>query len=222
MKSISIIIPAFNEANVIQDTIAAAKSLENIDEVIVIDDGSQDNTWEIAQSCGAKGIRSIKNEGKGSALQKGLHICNGDIIVFLDADVGSSAVEISKIIHPVLTDRCDVCIAKFGKAKKKGGVGMVKFISRFGTRILSGKNVESVLSGQRAFKSEVLCNIQIADGYGAEVGMTIDILRKGYTIMECEVNMTHQETGRDLKGFIHRGRQAVHIMAVLFRKALFK
>ncbi|WHH59910.1 glycosyltransferase family 2 protein [Petroclostridium sp. X23] len=220
MKKISVIIPAYNEEDNIKDTIEAVLTLKNIHELVVVDDGSSDRTWQIAEESGALVIKSLKNLGKGTALKKGLYVCTGDIIVFLDADVGDSAAEVAKIIKPVENDECDVCIARFGKASKKGGFGIVKFISRYGAKMLSGKYVESILSGQRAFKSEVLDNIHIGAGFGAEVGMTIDILQKGYSVMECEVNMKHHETGRDLKGFIHRGRQAAHIIAVLFRKAL--
>ena len=48
--------------------------------------------------------------------------------------------------------------------------------------------------------------------------MTIDILNMGFRIQEVEVNMTHRETGRNLKGFIHRGKQFCHILITLLRK----
>ena len=59
---------------------------------------------------------------------------------------------------------------------------------------------------------------EIPFGYGVEVGMTIDILKYGYRIKEVLVNMTHSETGRDLQGFIHRGKQYYHIKKVLRQK----
>ena len=67
--------------------------------------------------------------------------------------------------------------------------------------------------------SEVLEKFdEIPFGYGVEVGMTIDILKYGYRIKEVLVNMTHSETGRDLQGFIHRGKQYYHIKKVLRQK----
>ncbi|MDK2799897.1 MAG: hypothetical protein PWP27_1412 [Clostridiales bacterium] len=219
MYKISVIIPAFNESNRIKDTIESIKSIHVSSEIIVIDDGSTDNTYKIAEQSGAKVLRCLKNGGKGNALKIGIEKCKGEIIVFLDADVGKSAKEIKKIIDPIQQGKCDVAIAKFGKAKKKGGFGIVKFVSRYGARLLSGAYVESILSGQRAFKIEVLRKIEIGTGYGAEVGMTIDIIKNGYTILECDVDMTHNETGRDLKGFIHRGKQMYDIIKVLINKA---
>ena len=71
----------------------------------------------------------------------------------------------------------------------------------------------------RIFKKEVLEKFdEIPFGYGVEVGMTIDILKYGYRIKEVLVNMTHSETGRDLQGFIHRGKQYYHIKKVLRQK----
>ncbi len=215
MSKVSVIIPAYNESDIIQDTITALIDIPYINQIIVVDDGSNDNTYKIAEDNGAEVIRFTSNSGKGKALETGIHFCIGDIIVFLDADVGKSAVEIIKIIQPIKDGECDVAIANFGKAKKRGGLGMVKFVSRYGAKMLTGMYIESILSGQRAFRAEVLKHITIGTGYGAEVGMTIDILKKRYKVMECEVDMCHRETGNNLSGFIHRGKQFFDIIKVL-------
>ena len=76
-----------------------------------------------------------------------------------------------------------------------------------------------MLFRSRIFKKEVLEKFkEMPYGYGVEVGMTIDILKHGYTVKEVLVNMTHSETGRNLKGFIHRGKQFYHIKKVLRQK----
>ncbi len=218
MSIVSVIIPAYNESDIIQDTIRALIDIQCINQIIVVDDGSTDKTYEIAEDNGAEVIRFTSNRGKGKALETGIHFCVGDIIVFLDADVGKSAVEILKLIKSVENGQCDVAIASFGKAKKNGGLGLVKFVSRYGAKVLTGIYVKSILSGQRAFRAEVFNNITIGTGYGAEVGMTIDIIKKRFKIMECEVDMYHRETGRDLNGFIHRGKQFCDIIKVLICK----
>ncbi len=215
MKYVSIIIPAYNESDVIEKTIQNAKSTELVDEIIVVDDGSNDDTGAYAKRCGVIVLQNKVNQGKSKALMKGLGEATGDIIVFLDADVGSSAEQVAKIIKPVMQGECDVAIARFGAAKRKGGFGIVKWLSRWGVKRLGGKYIQSVLSGQRAFKREVLKDIKLGSGYGAEVAMTIDILRKGYHIEEYDVNMTHKETGRDLAGFLHRARQFKDIVKML-------
>lgn len=221
---ISIIIPAYNEANKIKDTLENIIDIKEINEIVVVDDGSSDNTVEIASNVKNDKIKIFKldkNRGKGYALNYGLKSAmkNADIIGFLDGDLGSSSSEVQKLITPILNDEADVTIAKFPPAKKKGGLGFVKGLAKESVLEITGIELEATLSGQRIFKKEVLEKFdEIPFGYGVEVGMTIDILKYGYKIKEVLVNMTHSETGRDLKGFIHRGKQYYHIKKVLKQK----
>ena len=221
---ISIIIPAYNEEDKIKDTLESIKGISEINEIVVVDDGSSDNTTKIASEIKDNKIKVFKldkNRGKGYALNYGLEIAikNADIIGFLDGDLGSSSSEVKKLITPILNNEADVIIAKFPPAKKKGGLGFVKGLAKDSVLELTGVELDATLSGQRIFKREVLEQFdEIPFGYGVEVGMTIDILKKGYTIKEVLVNMTHSETGRDLKGFIHRGKQYYHIKKVLRAK----
>ncbi|QJA09173.1 glycosyltransferase family 2 protein [Romboutsia sp. CE17] len=221
---ISIIIPAYNEEIRIKDTLESIKGINEINEIIVVDDGSTDKTTKIASEVNSEKIIVLKldkNRGKGYALNYGLKIAmkNADIIGFLDADLGSSAKEVKKLIDPMISGDADVVIAKFPPAKKKGGLGFVKGLAKNSVLEMTGVELDATLSGQRLFKKEVLEKFdEIPFGYGVEVGMTIDILKHGFKIREVLVNMTHNETGRDLKGFIHRGKQYYHIKKVLKQK----
>ncbi|MGL4912188.1 MAG: glycosyltransferase family 2 protein [Romboutsia sp.] len=221
---ISIIIPAYNEADKIKDTLESIVDISEINEIIVVDDGSSDNTVEIAlkvKNDKVKVFKLDKNRGKGYALNYGLKISmeKANIIGFLDGDLGSSSSEVKKLITPILNDEADVIIAKFPAAKKKGGLGFVKGLAKQSVLDMTGVELDATLSGQRLFKKEVLEKFnEIPFGYGVEVGMTIDILKHGYKIKEVLVNMTHSETGRDIKGFIHRGKQYYHIKKVLKEK----
>ena len=221
---ISIIIPAYNEEDKIKDTLESIKSIETINQIIVVDDGSSDKTTEKASQVQSEKIKVFtldKNKGKGFALNYGLKIAmeNADIIGFLDGDLGNSSSEVEKLITPIINNEADVIIAKFPPAKKKGGLGFVKGLAKQSVLDMTGEELDATLSGQRLFKNEVLQQFEeIPFGYGVEVGMTIDILKKGYKIKEVLVNMTHSETGRDLKGFIHRGKQYYHIKKVLRKK----
>ena len=221
---ISMIIPAYNEEVKIKDTLESIKGIKEINEIIVVDDGSTDKTTKIASEVNSEKIVVLKldkNRGKGYALNYGLKIAmkNAEIIGFLDADLGSSANDVKKLIDPILNDEADVVIAKFPPAKKKGGLGFVKGLAKDSVFEMTGVELDATLSGQRLFKKEVLEKFkEIPFGYGVEVGMTIDILKHGYKIKEVLVNMTHNETGRDLKGFIHRGKQYYHIKKDLKKK----
>ena len=224
MSYISIIIPAYNEENKIKDTLESIKDIKEIDEIIVVDDGSSDKTSEVAKSVKSDKINVItqsQNRGKGYALNNGLKeaMKKADIIGFLDGDLGNTASEVEKLITPIINNKCDVTIAKFPPAKKKGGLGFVKNLAKESVKEMTGVELTSTLSGQRIFKKEVLEIFdEIPFGYGVEVGMTIDILKNNFKIEEVLVNMTHSETGRDLKGFIHRGKQFYHIKKVVRQK----
>ena len=158
---LSIIIPAYNEENKIKDTLENIKDIKEISEIIVVDDGSSDNTSKIAKEVKSDKITVItqdKNRGKGYALNNGLKIAmeKADIIGFLDADLGSSSSEVSKLITPILNDEADVIIAKFPPAKKKGGLGFVKGLAKESVYEMTGVKLDATLSGQRIFKKEVL------------------------------------------------------------------
>ena len=223
-KVVTAIVPAYNEEGRIKNTVLALKSIEHIQHIYVINDGSTDRTYDMAGSVdGIDVINQYPNRGKGEALSKGLQLAlkDSDIIVFVDADLEESAKDVEKLIIPILEDRADVTIAKFPPARRKGGFGFVKKLAKEGVYINTGKRMDTVLSGQRAFKSEVLEQINGKyKGYGVELGMIIDILNRGYSVMEVDVNMYHNETGRDLSGFIHRGKQFWQILTVLISKTI--
>jgi glycosyltransferase involved in cell wall biosynthesis len=224
---VTILIPAYNEAKNIEKTLSGItnsykefyEKKDIIINAIVIDDCSKDKTSEIATQSGGQVIRLHENLGKGGAIREGLKHAAGDIIVFLDADLKESSYEVHKLISPIINNEADVTIAKFKPSKHKGGFGLVKSLAFYGIKHLTGHEIESGLSGQRAFKKEVFAHIKkVHSGYGLEVGMLIDILKKGFSIKEVEVDMFHDVTGRDLSGFIHRGKQFIDILKTLFNK----
>ncbi|WIF94554.1 glycosyltransferase family 2 protein [Caminicella sporogenes] len=222
--NISVLIPAYNEEKRIGKTIESVKKSRYVNHIVVIDDGSKDDTAYIAKKFGVCVIRLNTNKGKGYALSCGLKCVTNksDIVVFLDADLGESAIEVDKLIKPLIRNECDVTIAKFKTfGNKKGGFGFVKFLSKKGVKYFTDIDFDNSLSGQRAFKVEVLKKIKkIPKKFGVEVGMTIDILNLGYSIKQVEVDMKHRLTGRDIKGFLHRSRQFYEILTTLLLRAL--
>ncbi|MFY9188176.1 MAG: glycosyltransferase family 2 protein [bacterium] len=222
---VSVLIPAHNEEQNIQQTIQGVHKIPRhlapaLDwEIIVIDDGSSDNTLAQAARCQVQTLRLDRNMGKGGALRHGLQQADGDIIVFLDADLRQSAAEAHKLISPLLDNRADVTIARFKPTTKPGGFGLVKALAASGVKYFTGQNLTAVLSGQRAFKRRVLESIgPIPDGFSLEVGMLIDILTGGYHVLEVDVDMEHDVTGRNWHGFIHRGTQFADILKLLLKK----
>lgn len=211
-----VVVPAYNEQENIRDTIESIRNIELIDEIVIVDDGSTDNTASVVEGLGVSLIRLQKNSGKGAAIRKAIETLDYEYMVLLDGDLGTSSSEVDKLIKPVLDDECDVSIARFGKARKKGGFGLVKNLAKYGVYVYTGKKIDTTLSGQRVYKKEVIKNINyIPDRFGIEVAMTVEAFRHNFKIKEVDVQMTHSETGRDLNGFVHRGRQFLDILKTL-------
>jgi len=220
---VSVLVPAYNEEKHIYDTVTAIRQDPRVGEVIVIDDGSQDNTVAEARRGGAVVVSSPKNLGKGGALNLGFQHAKGEVIVLLDADLGSSAREMGKLLDPVLQNKADITIGRFPPAKKKGGFGLVTGLARKGVRAFTGLNLQAPLSGQRVMRRAAVEALNgFESGFGVEVGMIVDLARKGFIIREVPVQMSHEETGRDLAGFLHRGRQFVDVLRVLLKRFILR
>ncbi|RJX18118.1 MAG: glycosyltransferase family 2 protein [Ammonifex sp.] len=218
MKTVSVVIPAYNEACNITKVVESVRQIPEVSEVIVVDDASSDETSTIAIKAGAKVICLPVNSGKGEAVRQGIAVAAGDVVVLLDADLGESAAHARALILPVLSGEADMTVARFPSPRKKGGFGLVRGLARAGIRYFTGLEVTAPLSGQRAISRDALHAVQpLARGFGVEVALTIKAARRGYSIREVPVSMSHRETGRDLRGFLHRGRQFRDVLFTLGR-----
>ncbi len=216
---VSIILPAYNEADRLGETLDAIIQLRMCDEIVVVDDGSTDNTSDVAIERGVRVIRRPKNHGKGAAMNAGLMGALGEIIVFLDSDLGDSAARAGVIIDAVKNGEADLAIGAFSTP---GGFGLVLKLARWGVLKLSGYNARAPLSGQRAMRRAVLEAVYpFREDFGVETAMLIDAVRGGFRVMDVPVDLSHRPTGRTLKGFIHRARQGFDVMRALIT-AFFK
>lgn len=220
MPHVAVLIPAYNEADLIGDTVRAALAMPGIDEVLVIDDGSEDETASAASEAGARVLELTPNAGKGAALNAGVAQAEADIYLMIDADLGSSAAETCRLLEPVLAGHADLSIAIMkAPAGHKGGFGFVMKLSRWAIRRLGGTVVTAPISGQRAFRKDLIEDIGGFEvGFGVETAMTIDALRKGYRVVEVPLPLTHRASGRNLAGFRHRGHQFWDILRVVRKR----
>ena len=184
-KSVSIVIPAYNEEATVAKVVSVARKLSYVTEVIVVDDGSTDRTVEEAESAGATVISHIMNEGKGSAIKTGFKNSHGDIVAFIDADVSNFTSEkIDKIIRPILEDRTDITKTKFARESGRVTELTAKPLLGFFFPELS---YEQPLSGQFAGKRSALNKIRFEKDYGVDVGIVLDADVHGIKILEVDI-----------------------------------
>jgi glycosyltransferase involved in cell wall biosynthesis len=202
---IAIVVAAHNEEERLGDTLAALAAAFPGARVIVADDGSTDRTPEIARGAGAEVVRSERDIGKGGANTPAATLALEGaprVVLLCDGDLGASAGALTGLIG-----HGDVAIAKFAR-RVGGGFGIALKSSRWVVERRTGRRLDAPLSGQRALTPQALrAVLPFASGFGMETGMNIDALRAGLTVVEVELDLEHRATGRNLAGFMHRGRQ---------------
>jgi glucosyl-3-phosphoglycerate synthase len=215
------VIPARDEAATLADTLRALDTIPNLSHLIVADDGSRDATPRIALALGAELVHASppgKPAGKGHALRLGLirvRTYAPDAVLLLDADLGHSAALLATLVAALDEDNL-ASIATFPPAATKGGFGLVKRFARSAIASRTGHAPSEPLSGQRALLAPALDVLPgVAPGFGAEVGMTLDLLAAGIKPLEIPLSLTHRPTGRTLPGFAHRARQGRDVVRAL-------
>jgi len=196
--SILVCIPAFNEGKIIDKVIK--NCLKFADNVIVCDDGSTDNTYEIADSAGAEVIRHEKNIGKGESLRslfKFARHSNHDIIVTIDGDGQFLPEEIPKLVKGIENDKSDLVIGyRFDDTTE------MPDYRRFGNKILDKMtnmveeiSVRDTQSGFRAYSKKVIDVIDFKmKGFGADAEILIDATKKGFRLSEEKITVIY-DTG---------------------------
>ncbi|MGM0444977.1 MAG: glycosyltransferase family 2 protein [Bacillota bacterium] len=205
--TIKALIPAFNEEKTIGDILDVLNKVPHIKEIIVVDDGSKDNTYQVAKNRGARVIRLPENKGKGAALQEGITNVDTDIILLLDGDlIGLKKEHVYKLINPVLSDEADMTIGIFKKGRNLTDLAQV---------------VSPRLSGQRAIKLSELKKVKNLDkkGFGVEVSLNKHFKNSG-RVTEVELfDLTHvmkEEKMGFVNGVKARTKMYVDILKSLF------
>ncbi len=115
---ISAIIPAFNEEKTIAPIIKEVKLNPLISEVIVVDDGSADNTFDVAKKSGAKVIKILKNAGKGGAMERGAKETDAPILMFIDADlINFNSAHVNSMLEPVVLGEAEMSLGAIDRSK---------------------------------------------------------------------------------------------------------
>jgi len=202
VMKLTILIPAYNEEATIKQVIEEIpKSLDSISEieVIVIDDGSTDNTAKIARENGAIVYSSIKNQGLAKAISYGFEKClehKADILVILDADSQYDSKEIPLLLKPIIEERADIVLGDrqvkkldhMSLQKKIGNQMMSKVVSR-----LAGQKINDGQTGFRAFNKNALNKLHIFSGYTYTQETLLQAKYKRLKILEIPITFRRRE-----------------------------
>jgi len=214
------IVPAHDEEEAIARTVKRLAAIPGIREVVVVADGCRDRTAEEAAGAGARVLASPVRLGKGAAVEGALdrlEPCGAYVLV--DGDVGETAAEAGALLERIRSGETDLAIGVL-PPPEGGGFGLVRRLSGWLIRVLTGFPAQAPLSGQRALTRDALFACRpLADGFGLETAMTIDAARLGFRMEEVPVAMSHRATGRSVRGFVHRARQGVDILRAVAPRA---
>ncbi|MCG7443942.1 glycosyltransferase [Dermabacter vaginalis] len=238
----AVVIPAKDEAERIEKTVAASLTIRGVDLVVVVDDGSSDATAALAKGAGAVVVRHRSNRGKAAAMATGARVVHmreetehaeqrneggepspieksARALLFIDADMQESASGAQLLVDAVLEGNVDMAIAILPAQEGAAGMGLVVKTARNGIRKATGFETVQPLSGTRCITRETWDAVQpLADGWGVETGLTIDALHKGFWVKEIPAELTHRATGKDLRSQLHRASQLKDVMRALSKR----
>src|SRR5215468_4492635 len=231
---VAVVIPAKNESDRIKETVAGASGLLGVDLVVVVDDGSTDNTAGLAGDAGATVVQHSRSRGKAAAMETGAEAVRlmeatdtpGTVghprhLLFLDGDLGATAAEAGPLIEPVRAGDADMTIAVFTDRVRQGGHGFVVGLSGAGIERAAGWRPAQPLNGQRCLtRAAFELARPLAAGFGVETALTIDLLNLGMRVTEVEVPLAHRATGNDWHSQVHRARQFADVARALAVRAI--
>jgi len=215
LDNYSIIIPARNEAQTIGDLLKTLRELHPRAEIIVINDGSVDDTARIAANSGARVISSPYPMGNGASVKSGAREAGGDIYVFMDADGQHQAEEVSKLLQ-VMDEGYDMVI---GARSIKSHASKARYLANlfynwFATWV-SGHKVLDLTSGFRAVRAEKFREFlyMLPNGFSYPTTITMAMFRAGYRIAYVPVHVGMREGSSHIRPFI----DGIRFLLIIFK-----
>lgn len=217
-KTISVIIPCYNEESSIKEVINALPERDDICEIIIVNDGSTDKTAEKAQESGrdVKIISHTYNIGNGAAVKTGARVAKGDYILFMDGDGQHKPGDISNLIKFI--DKYDMIIGARSKSAKVSGYRTLgnRFLNWFSSRLTNVKILD-LTSGFRLVNRDKFMEFYnlYPNQYSYPTTSTMAFIKSGYFIKFVEMDTI--EKRKNGKSGLHPIRDGIKFINIMFR-----
>lgn len=203
---ITTVIPAYNEADHIEKVINKLKPY--VDEIIVVDDSSRDNTYELARLAGAVVVRHIINRGQGAALRTGTQLAldrGADIIIHFDADDQFQVEDIPEMLAPIRDGSADAVLGSRFLTKKSNLPKMKQYLimplARFFNRIFFHIKLTDPQSGFRVLSRASAQKLKIEnDGMAHCTEIIHTLFKNGDRVVEVPITVIYHEFGQKFSG----------------------
>lgn len=183
-ENLSIVLPAKNEALAIGQTVARIRALFPEAEIIVVNDGSSDNTAALATAAGACVITHPESRGNGAAIKTGARSARGEIIVFMDADGQHDPADIPRLLEKLASGYDMVVGARQSGSQANFGRGLANYLYNRLASYLTGKKIEDLTSGFRAVYADKFREFLylLPNGFSYPSTSTMAFFRSGYLV----------------------------------------
>jgi glycosyltransferase involved in cell wall biosynthesis len=213
------VIPAFNEGNSIGNVVQETRKY--VDQVVVVDDSSKDNTQELARVSGAIILYHSKNRGVGAAMCTGIAYAQKlkpDIVVTLDADGQHNPEDIPRLISPIMKGRADWVLGSRFLQKSPANMSLIKNLGNkffaFITSILAGVKLTDTQTGFRALNQKALLALNLKSEFTYTQEMILILNHKGYHGVEVPIHAKPRKHGNSkvTSNFIKYGFKSLLII----------
>jgi hypothetical protein len=223
--SAAVLIVAHNQARTIAATVRASLSIPGVDLVLVVDDGSLDNTQELARRAGAVVVRQSHRRGRSVSIETGAAViamrddedATPRAVLLLEAGLGASAAGAAPIVAAVIEQVADMAIALVGGTARSTGASAGA--ARKAIASLSGWSPMQPLSKVRCLTRDALeVAFPLSRGAGLETAVTLDVLEAGLTVTEVPCELKHRPTRRAGKALTRASQYRDVMMAISARR----